>query len=61
MDVGVKVATQLGQDVVLVGSHPSLGSWSMDGALPLKWTDGHVWRASVELPPDCAEVEYKVS
>lgn len=61
LDVGVRVATKLGQDVVLVGSHPTMGSWSIDDALPLQWTDGHVWRASIELPPDCAEVEYKVS
>jgi hypothetical protein len=60
LDVGVKVTTKLGQDVVLVGSHATMGSWSIDDALPLQWTDGHVWRASVELPPDCAEVEYKV-
>lgn len=60
LDVGVKVATKLGQDVVLVGSHATMGSWSIDDALLLQWTDGHVWRASVELPPDCAEVEYKV-
>ncbi len=60
LDVGVRVATKLGQDVVLVGSHPTMGSWSIDDALPLQWTDGHVWRASIELPPDCAEVEYKV-
>lgn len=60
LDVGVRVATKLGQDVVLVGSHPTMGSWSIDDALPLTWSDGHVWRASIELPRDCAEVEYKV-
>lgn len=60
MDVGVHIPTKPGQDVVLVGSHPTMGSWSVDDALPLQWTDGHVWRASIELPPDCPEVEYKV-
>jgi hypothetical protein len=56
----VTITTKPGQDVVLVGSHPSLGSWSMDDALPLTWTDGHVWRATIELPADCSSFEYKV-
>ncbi|KAF6265320.1 carbohydrate-binding-like protein [Scenedesmus sp. NREL 46B-D3] len=51
--------TQPGQSVVLVGSHPSLGDWSLDGALPMAWTDGHVWKASIELPPDSMDLEYK--
>lgn len=60
VDVGVHIPTRPGQNVVLVGSLPSLGSWSVDGALPLKWTEGHVWRASIELPANCSSFEYKV-
>jgi hypothetical protein len=60
VEVGVQLQTKLGQHVVLVGSHPSLGSWSLDDALPMMWTDGHVWKASIELPPDSMDLEYKV-
>lgn len=57
----MQLQTKPGQNVVLVGSHPSLGSWSLDDALPMKWTDGHVWKASIELPADSMDLEYKVS
>ena len=56
----MQMKTRPGEDVVLVGSHPSLGSWDLGSALPLAWSDGHVWRASVEVDPDCACLEYKV-
>jgi hypothetical protein len=60
VEVGVQLQTKPGQHVVLVGSHPSMGSWSLDGALPMTWTDGHVWKASIELPADSMDLEYKV-
>lgn len=59
VDVGVQMKTRPGEDVVLVGSHPAFGSWDLEGALPLSWSDGHVWRASVEVAPDCDSLEYK--
>ncbi|WIA10132.1 hypothetical protein OEZ85_010339 [Tetradesmus obliquus] len=59
VEVGVQLQTKPGQNVVLVGSHPSLGSWSVDDALPMTWSDGHVWKASIELPPDSMDLEYK--
>lgn len=58
--VAVRRQTKPGQTVVLVGSHPLLGSWSLEAALPLTWTEGHVWRASVELPADVLDLQYKV-
>jgi hypothetical protein len=47
--VAVKCQTQPGQDVLLVGCCPQLGSWDVGSALPMTWTEGHVWRASLEL------------
>lgn len=61
VDVSFKITTCPGQEVVLVGSHQQLGCWRMDAAVALTWTDGHVWRASVELPAECSSFEYKVS
>ncbi|KAF8069507.1 puromycin-sensitive aminopeptidase [Scenedesmus sp. PABB004] len=59
VEVGVQAQTKFGQRVVLVGDHPALGNWSVDGALPLTWSEGHVWKASLELPADSASIEYK--
>eukprot|EP00879_Flechtneria_rotunda_P010925 GHRR01011416.1.p1 GENE.GHRR01011416.1~~GHRR01011416.1.p1 ORF type:complete len:304 (+),score=119.92 GHRR01011416.1:397-1308(+) len=59
VDVGVQLQTKPGQEVFLVGSHPCLGEWSAEAALPLTWTDGHVWQASIEVPADCIDLEYK--
>lgn len=60
VDVAVRCCTQPGQSVCLVGSHPALGSWNADSALALAWTEGHVWRASIEVDPsECSRIEYK--
>lgn len=47
--------------MVLVGGHPALGSWDVANALPMSWSDGHVWKGSVELPADTLDLQYKVS
>lgn len=57
----MQLCTQPGEDVVLVGSHPALGSWSVDNAVALTWTDGHFWRGSIELPSSVGAIEYKVT
>lgn len=36
--------------VVVVGGHATLGNWDVSKGLKLKWTEGHVWEASLELP-----------
>jgi hypothetical protein len=33
-----------------VGGHATLGNWDVSKGLKLKWTEGHVWEASLELP-----------
>ncbi|KAF8064654.1 DED1 [Scenedesmus sp. PABB004] len=51
---GVRCVTRPGENVLLVGSHPGLGGWDIDHALPLTWTDGHVWRGEVS----CTSSDY---
>ncbi|GBF93471.1 hypothetical protein Rsub_06604 [Raphidocelis subcapitata] len=60
LEFAVRCCTQPGQDVALVGSHPALGLWDVDAALPLAWSEGHIWRGELEV--DGAEwerVEFK--
>eukprot|EP00878_Enallax_costatus_P007757 GHUV01008120.1.p1 GENE.GHUV01008120.1~~GHUV01008120.1.p1 ORF type:complete len:351 (+),score=112.15 GHUV01008120.1:725-1777(+) len=59
VEVGVQRETRPGQWVVLVGGHPALGNWDVSHALPMTWTDGHVWKASIDLPADILDVQYK--
>ena len=47
-----------GQSVAVVGSASALGGWSLASVVPLSWSDGDVWRATVPLPAG-ALVEYK--
>jgi alpha-amylase len=56
--IAVRRETQPGQDVWVVGSLPALGEWDLEKALALTWTEGHVWRATIEVAPATA-VEYK--
>nr|CAD1817837.1 unnamed protein product [Ananas comosus var. bracteatus] len=32
-----------GQRFLLVGDDPNIGSWNQSKAIPLEWSDGHVW------------------
>ena len=38
-----------GQNIYLSGSSSSLGGWDVEKAVPLEWTDGDRWSATVEL------------
>ncbi|WP_411942999.1 CBM20 domain-containing protein, partial [Streptococcus anginosus] len=39
---------EFGEEFLLVGEHPLLGSWDTDKAIPMAWSKGHVW--AVEVP-----------
>ncbi|GIL47784.1 hypothetical protein Vafri_3909 [Volvox africanus] len=54
----LKYRTSYGQSVKIIGSHPKLGSWDINKALVLNWTEGDRWVATVELPAG-AVYEYK--
>lgn len=47
-----------GQQVLLVGSAEGMGGWQLEGGLPLTWSEGHCWSATVPLPLG-ADVEFK--
>lgn len=46
----IRLKVEFGQQLVVVGSCNSLGSWNVDNAIRLNWQEGHVWEASIELP-----------
>ncbi|KAK9834218.1 hypothetical protein WJX84_008626 [Apatococcus fuscideae] len=48
-----------GEKLKLVGSHEATGSWDLDDAPDMQWTDGNVWKANLEVPSG-TELEYKV-
>eukprot|EP00959_Pyramimonas_sp_CCMP1952_P304744 6377803-Pyramimonas_sp.AAC.1 len=41
----VHYQTYLGQELLIGGSHPSLGSWDAMAAIPMVWTPGDIWMA----------------
>lgn len=45
----LKLSVNFGEKVALVGSPPELGSWDPSDSLMLKWSEGNVWEATVEL------------
>ncbi|KAK7286899.1 hypothetical protein RJT34_22243 [Clitoria ternatea] len=52
----VRVAFQLqkdcdfGEQFLVVGDDPMLGSWDPSEALPMTWSDGHVWTVELDMP-----------
>lgn len=51
--------TYYGQNVWMVGSVSRLGSWDISKALPMVWTNGNHWVATVVLSTDDGAIEYK--
>ncbi|KAK8685313.1 hypothetical protein V6N13_041316 [Hibiscus sabdariffa] len=39
-----------GEQFFLVGNLPMLGLWDPESALPLTWSEGHVWTAELDIP-----------
>ncbi|XP_022742216.1 uncharacterized protein LOC111293645 isoform X2 [Durio zibethinus] len=39
-----------GEHFFLVGDHPMLGLWDPESAIPLTWSEGHVWTVELDIP-----------
>ncbi|KAH9672869.1 hypothetical protein KPL70_017900 [Citrus sinensis] len=39
-----------GEQFFLVGDDPMLGLWDPTSAIPLDWSDGHIWTAEIDVP-----------
>ncbi|XP_042516476.1 uncharacterized protein LOC122090820 [Macadamia integrifolia] len=39
-----------GQQFLLVGDDPIFGLWDPSNAIPLEWSDGHIWTVELDLP-----------
>ncbi|XP_071720579.1 uncharacterized protein [Rutidosis leptorrhynchoides] len=52
--VGVKFQLQrecsFGQNFLLTGDDPVLGLWDPNNAIPLTWSDGHLWTVHLDIP-----------
>lgn len=52
----VRVSFQLqrecsfGQHFLIVGDDPVLGLWDPNNAIPLTWSDGHIWTIDLDIP-----------
>ncbi|WJX42983.1 hypothetical protein P8452_30147 [Trifolium repens] len=47
-----------GEQFLIVGDDPMLGSWNPLGALPLTWSDGHIWTVELDMPAG-KSIQYK--
>ncbi len=47
-----------GHQLLIVGNCPELGGWKLSEAPLMSWSEGNVWRATLELPAGTA-LEYK--
>ncbi|KAI3886572.1 hypothetical protein MKX03_005491 [Papaver bracteatum] len=39
-----------GQDILVVGDDPIIGVWDPSNAIPLEWSDGHLWSVQLDIP-----------
>jgi len=49
---------EFGQSIIIVGGSPDLGNWVLADGVPLAWTEGDLWNATVNLPAGTV-TEYK--
>ncbi|XLR54484.1 hypothetical protein S83_005156 [Arachis hypogaea] len=47
-----------GEQFLIVGEDPMLGSWDPLEGLPMAWSDGHVWTANLDIPAG-KSIQYK--
>ncbi|CAJ2655993.1 unnamed protein product [Trifolium pratense] len=47
-----------GEQFLIVGDNPMLGSWDPLDALPLTWSDGHLWTVELDMPAG-KSIQYK--
>ena len=60
VELAIRYETAFGESLRVTGSAPFLGNWKAEGAgLEMKWTNGHVWRASVPTENIKNEFKYK--
>eukprot|EP00200_Dunaliella_tertiolecta_P002469 CAMPEP_0202345398 /NCGR_PEP_ID=MMETSP1126-20121109/4659_1 /ASSEMBLY_ACC=CAM_ASM_000457 /TAXON_ID=3047 /ORGANISM="Dunaliella tertiolecta, Strain CCMP1320" /LENGTH=429 /DNA_ID=CAMNT_0048936707 /DNA_START=1459 /DNA_END=2745 /DNA_ORIENTATION=+ len=48
--LSIRKETRPGENVYVVGNQQFCGNWVPKDALKLKWTDGHVWRRTCDVP-----------
>ncbi|KAL2509873.1 Carbohydrate-binding-like fold [Forsythia ovata] len=41
---------RFGQQILIVGDDPIFGFWDPSDAVPLHWSDGHVWNVELDIP-----------
>ncbi|XVF08260.1 hypothetical protein REPUB_Repub06bG0211500 [Reevesia pubescens] len=39
-----------GEHFFMVGDHPMFGLWDPESAIPLTWSEGHVWTLELDIP-----------
>ncbi|KAK3226161.1 hypothetical protein Dsin_006023 [Dipteronia sinensis] len=39
-----------GEQFLIVGDDPMFGLWDPENAIPLNWSDGHVWTVELDIP-----------
>ncbi|KAK6943519.1 Carbohydrate binding module family 20 [Dillenia turbinata] len=47
-----------GEQFLVVGDDPVLGLWDPEGAIPLEWSDGHLWTLELDIPTE-KSIQYK--
>lgn len=55
----VHYVTYPGQEILLVGSSPLLGTWNSDKAFAMHWNEGNIWSVELEVPISSEPLEYK--
>ncbi|KAH7623690.1 hypothetical protein NADE_008513 [Nannochloris sp. 'desiccata'] len=49
---------EFGQSIIVVGGSPDLGNWVLADGVPLGWSEGDMWNATVDIPAGTV-TEYK--
>ena len=56
----IKQKLRYGEQLVVCGNSDKMGRWKPNDGVHLKWSDGDVWKGSIEVPAG-GYVEYKIA
>lgn len=58
LEFSIKYNASFGEGIFLTGNHPTMGNWVPENGVELMWSEGNVWRATVNFS-EMPTFEYK--
>lgn len=59
VDFNVEFSTYFGEKVAVVGGHDALGNWDPLKSVEMYWTEGNIWKCTINFEMCNSDIPYK--